>query len=59
MEVGGKNEWWRVVIDWEENVGEVVIFWDKSEVLKVGIFWDGGSNCYRTEGLYGSLYVES
>ncbi len=31
MEVGGKSEWWRVVIGWEENVGgEVVIFWDKS-----------------------------
>jgi hypothetical protein len=31
VEVGGKSEWWRVVIGWEENVdGEVVIFWDKS-----------------------------
>jgi hypothetical protein len=31
VEVGGKIEWWRVVIGWEENVGgEVVIFWDKS-----------------------------
>ena len=31
MEVGGKSEWWRVVIGWEENVdGEVVIFWNKS-----------------------------
>ena len=31
MEVGGKSEWWRVVIGWKENVGgEVVIFWDKS-----------------------------
>ncbi len=29
LEVGGKSEWWRVVISWEENVsGEVVIFWD-------------------------------
>jgi hypothetical protein len=31
VEVGGKSEWWRVVIGWEENVGgEVVIFWDNS-----------------------------
>jgi hypothetical protein len=31
VEVGGKIEWWRVVIGWEENVSEkVVIFWDKS-----------------------------
>ena len=31
MEVGGKIEWRRVVIGWEENVSEkVVIFWDKS-----------------------------
>ncbi len=31
MEVGGKNEWWRVMIGWGENVGgEVVMFWDKS-----------------------------
>jgi hypothetical protein len=33
MSSGGRweNEWWRVVIGWEENVGgEVVIFWDKS-----------------------------
>jgi hypothetical protein len=30
VEVGGKSEWWRVVIGWEGNVGEeVVIFWDK------------------------------
>mgnify|MGYP003702728221 FL=1 len=29
MEVGGKSEWWRVVIGWEGNVGEEVIFWDK------------------------------
>ena len=44
VEVGGKSEWWRVMIGWEENVGrEVVIFWDKSWGLKVVIFWDGGS----------------
>jgi hypothetical protein len=31
VKVGGKSEWWRVVIGWEENVGgEVVIFWNKS-----------------------------
>ena len=30
VEVGGKIEWWRVVIGCEENVGEEVIFWDKS-----------------------------
>jgi hypothetical protein len=30
VEVGGKSEWWRVVIGWKKNVGEeVVIFWDK------------------------------
>ena len=44
MEVGGKSEWWRAVIGWEENVGrEVVIFWDKSLRLKIVIFWNGGS----------------
>jgi hypothetical protein len=32
VEVGGKSEWWRVVIGWEENVdGKVVIFWDGGE----------------------------
>ena len=31
VEIGGKSEWWRLVIGWEEYVGvEVVIFWDKS-----------------------------
>jgi hypothetical protein len=30
VKVGGKIEWWRVVICWEENVDEEVdIFWDK------------------------------
>jgi len=30
VEVGGKSEWWRVLIGWEENVdGEIVIFRDK------------------------------
>ena len=29
MKVGGKSEWWSIVIGWEENVcGEVVIFKD-------------------------------
>jgi hypothetical protein len=27
VEIGGKSEWWSVVIGWEKNVGgEVVIF---------------------------------
>ena len=31
MKVGGKIEWWRAGIGWQENTGEeVVIFWDKS-----------------------------
>ena len=30
VEICEKNEWWRVMIGWEENVGEEVIFWDKS-----------------------------
>ena len=30
MDVGGKSEWWRVGIGWEENVDGEVIFWDKS-----------------------------
>lgn len=37
--VDDKSEWMRVVISWEENVtGDVVIFQDKSQVLKVIIF---------------------
>jgi hypothetical protein len=31
----------------KENVGgEVVIFWDKSSMVKVVIFWDEGSTYY-------------
>ncbi len=34
VEVGGKNEWWRVVIGWEENIdGEVIIFWDEESIF--------------------------
>lgn len=30
MEVGEKNEWRKVVIGWEENIGgEIIIFWNK------------------------------
>ena len=44
VKVVGKSES-RIVIGWEGNVGgEVVIFWDKHEVLKVVIFSDGESN---------------
>lgn len=36
VEVGGKIEWWRIVIGWEENVNEEGdIFWDESWLIVV------------------------
>ena len=42
-DVDGEIKWEMVVIGWGEGVGEVTMFWEKFWMLKVAIFWNGGS----------------